>query len=139
MASSKADPHPSGSRVPIALIFSGKFLQHFVPDTIKREFCKETKQGKHDKTCSIQHSHLGEMNRSYFTPWIKLLALLSRRCPSLLRADRSLFAGADSCCCCCFRVLREVFAVVPCCCQKFANSNWRAATCDVSRSISTTV
>ena len=68
MTTSKAAPHPSGSRVPVAPIFSGELLQHFVPDMIKRDICKETKQKKHNRAYSIQHSHLAEMNGSSFTP-----------------------------------------------------------------------
>ena len=52
MASSKAAPHPSGSRVLIAPIFSGEFLQDFVTDIIKREICKKAKQ----KKCTREHT-----------------------------------------------------------------------------------
>ena len=107
MASSKADPHPSGSRVPIAPIFSGQVLWPFQPGMITRDSLQKDK----NKKCTTEHT---EYNRvtwqkgTYFPsfPRVKLLVFLGRRRPSLLPADHSLVNG-DLLCFSCVRVSLE--------------------------------
>ena len=62
MVSSKAASHQSGSRVPFATIFSGKFLLPFVPGMTTRAITKNAKQKKNaqESMQHIQHSHLAE-------------------------------------------------------------------------------
>ena len=68
MTRSNAAPHPSGSRVPIALIFSGELLWHFKPGMITREICRKTKT-KHSQQ-SIQNTvqPLGRKERIILHP-----------------------------------------------------------------------
>ena len=90
MASSKAAPHPSGSRIPIASILKQRILVACCTwhDT-QRKICRQENIKIHNRAYSIQNDHLIEGIGLSITPQGKT-ACFARSTSPLAAAGRSV-------------------------------------------------
>ena len=90
VASLKAAPHPSGSRIPIAPIFNGDFLKPLVPGMVNKEKSADNKKTEEYTTQGIAYKVATWQKVTDYPSFagVKLLVLLRQDRPSLLPANR---------------------------------------------------